>query len=74
MSCDKTQFPTGQDGRYIADDIFRCIFVNEKFCILIKMSLDPKGPIDVTHRLKLLDRMCKYEMDPASIVEDTERT
>ena len=24
--------------------------------------------------LKLLDKMCKYEMDPASIVEDTERT
>ena len=26
-----------------------------------------------THLLKLLDKMCKYEMDPASIVEDTER-
>ena len=28
----------------------------------------------MTHLLKLLDKMCKYEMDPASIVEDTERT
>ena len=30
------------------DDIFRCIFANEKFCILIKISLKlvPKGPID----------------------------
>ena len=28
----------------------------------------------VTHLLKLLDKMCKYEMDPASIVEDTGRT
>ena len=27
-----------------------------------------------THLLKLVDKMCKYEMDPASIVEDTERT
>ena len=27
-----------------------------------------------THFLKLLDKMCKYEMDPASIVEDTEWT
>ena len=27
-----------------------------------------------THLLKLLDKMCKYEMDPMSIVEDTERT
>ena len=32
----------------LADDIFRCIFVNEKFCILIKTSLMfvPKGTID----------------------------
>ena len=29
-------------------DIFSCIFVNEKFCILIKISLNfvAKGPID----------------------------
>ena len=26
------------------------------------------------HLLKLLDMMCKYEMDPMSIVEDTEQT
>ena len=28
----------------------------------------------MTHHLKLLDKMCKYERDPASIVEDTEWT
>ena len=28
----------------------------------------------MTHLLKLLDKMCIYEMDLASIVEDTERT
>ena len=28
----------------------------------------------MTHLLKLLDKMCKHEMDPASIVEDTEQT
>ena len=35
-------------GHQFADDIFRCIFVNEKFCILIKISLKfvPDGPID----------------------------
>ena len=27
-----------------------------------------------THLLKLVDMMCKYKMDLASIVEDTERT
>ena len=31
-----------------SDDIFRCIFVNEKFWILIKISLKfiAKGPVD----------------------------
>ena len=40
--------PPGQNGRHFADDSFKCIFVNEKFCILIKFSLKfvPKGPID----------------------------
>ena len=28
----------------------------------------------MTHLLALHDQMCKYEVDPASIVEDTERT
>ena len=38
----------GQNGRLFADDIFRCISANEKFCILIKISLRfvPWGPID----------------------------
>ena len=40
--------PTGQNGRNFADDIFRCIFVNEKVKILSKISLKfvPKGLID----------------------------
>ena len=38
----------GQNGRHFADDILWCIFVNENFYILIKISLKfvPKGPID----------------------------
>ena len=37
-----------QNGHHFADNIFRCIFVSEKFCILIKISLKfvPKGQID----------------------------
>ena len=37
----------GQNGCLFADDIFRCIFVNENFCILVKISLKcvPKCPI-----------------------------
>ena len=40
--------PPGQNGPHFTDDILSCIFVNEKFCILIKISLKfiPKGPID----------------------------
>ena len=40
--------PPGHIGCHFADDIFRCIFVNEKFCILIKNSLKfiLKSPID----------------------------
>ena len=40
--------PPGQNGRYFPDDIFKCIFMNEKFCILIWISLKfvPKGPIN----------------------------
>ena len=36
-----------QNGRHFADDIFKCIFVNEKFGILIRISLKfvAKGPI-----------------------------
>ena len=42
-------FPPEQNGRHFPDDIFRCLFMNEKFCILIKISLKfgPKGPIDI---------------------------
>ena len=36
------------NGHHFANDIFKCIFVNEKFCVLVKISLTfvPKGPID----------------------------
>ena len=33
-----------------------------------------KQTLQEAHLLKLLDKMCKYEMDPTSIVEDTEQT
>ena len=46
--CGFNSSPPGQNGRHFTDDIFSCIFVNEKFCILIEISpkLVPKGPID----------------------------
>ena len=38
----------GQNGRHLADDVFKHIFVNENFSILIRISLNsvPKGLID----------------------------
>ena len=46
--CTINSSPPGQNGRRFEDDIFRCIFMKEKFCILTKISLKfvPKGPID----------------------------
>ena len=43
-----SHLPPWQNVRLFADDIFRCIFVNENICILIEISLKfvPKGPID----------------------------
>ena len=40
--------PPGQNGRLLADNIFKLIFLNENDRILIKISLKlvPKGPID----------------------------
>ena len=37
-----------QNGRYFADDIFKCIFLNENVWISIKISLKfvPRGPIN----------------------------
>ena len=45
---DANSFPPRQNGRHFADNIFKCIFMNEKFCILIRISLKfvPKGLID----------------------------
>ena len=38
----------GQNGRHFAAYVFKCIFVNEKFCFFSKISLKfiPKGPIE----------------------------
>ena len=39
--------PPEQNWHHFADDIFKCIFLNEKCYVLIKISLKfvPKGPI-----------------------------
>ena len=43
-----TSSPLGQNGHYFTDDILKCIFLNAKFCISIRISLKffSKGPVD----------------------------
>ena len=42
-----------QNGRHLAANIFKCIFLNENICILIKISLKfvPRGPFDIKSAL-----------------------
>ena len=44
----------------------------DQFILLILSILN--RTFHATHILKLLDKVCKYEMDPASIVEETDWT
>ena len=46
--CLLTHLPPGENGRHFPDDIFKCIFMNVKVCIRIRISLKfvPKGTID----------------------------
>ena len=37
--------PPRQNGRHFADDIFICIFVNEKLGIVISLKFVPHGPV-----------------------------
>ena len=48
LQCINTLRPR-QNGRHFADDIFKCIFLNENVWISIKISLKfaPKGPINI---------------------------
>ena len=38
----------GENDRHFADDVLRCNYMNEKFCILINITVKfvPKRPID----------------------------
>ena len=60
--------PPGQNGPHFADDIFRCIFINEKFCIFTKISLKsvPKGPIDYNPALVQIMAWCRTGNKPLS--------
>ena len=52
----------------LAEDIFKCIFLNEKICILIKISLKfvPNGPIDNNPELVQIMAWCRKGDKPLS--------
>ena len=49
-----------------ADDIFICIFMNEKFCFFIRFPLKfaPKGPIDNKSALVQVMTWCQTGIKP----------
>ena len=57
-----TQPCLDKNDRQLEDDIFECIFLNEKFCILIKIWLKfvPNGPIDSNPALGWIAWQNKY--------------
>ena len=60
-SWDFISSPPGQNGHHFTYNIFRCIFVNEKYSILIKISLKfvPKGPNDNNPVLVQITAWCQ---------------
>ena len=57
-----------QNGRHIADDILKCIFLNENVWIPIKISLKfvPKGPINNIPALVQIMAWCRPGNKPLS--------
>ena len=57
-----------QDGRYFADDVLKCIFLNENVWILLKMSLKfvPKDPINNIPALVQIMAWCRPDDKPLS--------
>ena len=61
---------TRQNGRHFADDIFKCIFLNENVWIPIKISLKfvPKGPIN---NIPVLVRIMAWRRPGAKPLSET---
>ena len=59
----------GQDGRHFAEGIFRCISMNEEFCVLMKkisLKCVPRGPIDNNPALIKIMGWCQIGDEPLS--------
>ena len=66
--------PSGQNGRHFTDDIFKCVFLNEKFCILIQISQKfvPKSPIDNKWALDQVIAWCWIRDKPYHLANVTQ--
>ena len=75
-TCTINSSPSGQNGRHSTDDIFTCIFMNEKFCILIRISLKivPKDPTDNDPALVQIMAWCRTGDMPLSEPMQTQFT
>ena len=60
----------GQNGHHLADDIFKCIFVNENVWIVIKISLNfvLHGPFNI---IAALDQVMAWRRSGAKLVSET---
>ena len=61
-----TNHPPGQNDRHFADGRFKCIFMNENFFTLIRISLKfaPKRPIDNEPALVQVMAWCQTGNEP----------
>ena len=49
--------PPWKNGCHFADDILKCIFINEKFCILIKISFKFVPRVLIDNKVALVQVM-----------------
>ena len=63
-----THLPLDKMAAIFADDIFKCIFLNEKFCILIQISVKfiARGPIGSKSALVQVMAWCRTGDKPLS--------
>ena len=62
---DVNSSPPGQNGRLFADNIFWCIFMSKKFCILV-IKFVPEGPLDNNPALAQIMAWCWIGDKPLS--------
>ena len=59
-----THLPPGQNGRHFADDIFKCTFMNENFCISIQISLKFVPGVPINNKCALVQLITRTNADP----------